>query len=226
MARVVLEVRGLWVGDGPGAAVQDVSFVVGAGQVVGILGGPAAGKSRLLRCIGLDYPPTRGGVYLRGEEVSGAPVERRRQVRRAQIELVHPPAPEGATDTTVPSPRASLLVGGPRAGTVPVAGMRQRIQIAKALSNRTDVLLLDEPLGGVEAAVRTRILELLGRLREEVGTAVVLATRDAELCGALADHTVVLIDGAVVERGPAAAAVKRPGQPLLPTDMAHRLRSA
>src|SRR5579872_5781462 len=64
MARAILEVRDLWVGDGPGAAVQGVDFVVGPGQVLGILGGPDAGKSRLLRCVGLDFPPTRGAVFL------------------------------------------------------------------------------------------------------------------------------------------------------------------
>src|SRR5579862_5040872 len=72
MSRAILEVRDVWVGDGPGAAVQGVSFSVGPGQVVGILGAAQAGKSRLLRCIGLDYPPTRGAVFLRGEEVSRA----------------------------------------------------------------------------------------------------------------------------------------------------------
>lgn len=210
MARAILEVRDLWVGDGPGAAVQGVSFTVGPGQVLGILGGADAGKSRLLRCIGLDYPPTKGGIYLRGEEVTGAGADRRRQIRTRDIELVHPPAPVGVRDATVERGRASVLVAPRRRATVPVAGMRQRIQIAKALTNRAEVLLLDEPFARVEPAVTGRILELLDRLRREAGTAVVLATRDPELCLALADELVVLDEGSVVERGPAATVLADP----------------
>jgi ABC-type glutathione transport system ATPase component len=226
MARVVLEVRDLWVGEGRGAAIQGVGFSVGAGQVVGLLGGAGAGKSRLLRCIGLDYPPSSGSILLRGEELGGATPERRRRVRSTQIELVHPPAPDGVDDSTVPSGRPSLLIGATRRATVPVAGMRQRIQIAKALTNRVDVLLLDEPFAGVEPAVQARIRELLGRLRQEAGTAVVLATRDPELCATLADELVVLDEGAVVEQGDAPVVLTAPADPRALALLTGRLRSA
>jgi len=200
MGRAVLEVRDLWVGDGPSAAVRGVNFAVGPGEILGVLGGPEAGKSRLLRCVGLDYPPTRGDVLLRGEEVSGATSEVRRQVRARRIELVHPPAPQGEPDPTVARGHKSVLLPITRAATVPVAGMRQRIQMAKALTNATEVLLLDEPFAGVDPAVSGRIRELLRRLRAEIGTAVVLATRDASVCYELADEIVMLDHGAVADR--------------------------
>ena len=210
MPRVILEVRDLWMGDGPGATLQDVSFTVGPGQVLGVLGGPGAGKSTLLRCAGLDFDPTAGVVLLRGEQVSGASAERRRRLRGGRLELVHPPAPAADDGVHAPVPCRRLLLGTGRAATVPVAGMRQRIQIAKALTNRAEVLLLDEPFARVEPAVTGRILELLDRLRREAGTAVVLATRDPELCLALADELVVLDEGSVVERGPAATVLADP----------------
>ncbi|HZU80693.1 MAG TPA: ATP-binding cassette domain-containing protein [Acidimicrobiales bacterium] len=210
MARAILEVRDLWVGDGPGAAVQGVSFTVGPGQVFGVLGGPEAGKSRLLRCVGLDYPPTAGGIYFRGDEISGVGPDRRRQIRARDIELVHPPAPEGTRDSTVERGRSALLVAPRRQATVPVAGMRQRIQIAKALTNGTQVLLLDEPFAGVEPQVRRRIEELLQRLREEVGAAVVIATRDPEVCGRLAHDLLVLRDGEPVDRGTTTGVLEQP----------------
>lgn len=226
MPRVILEVRGLWVGDGPGATLQDVSFTVGPGQVLGVLGGPGAGKSTLLRCVGLDFDPTAGAVLLRGEQVSGASAERRRRLRSGRLELVHPPAPmeEDGAGASVAGRR--MLLGSSRVATIPVAGMRQRIQIAKALTNRAEVLLLDEPFAGVEPAVTGRILELLDRLRREAGTAVVLATRDPELCATLADEVVVLDEGSVVGRGPVASVLVDPAAPRTGAVLGTERRSA
>jgi peptide/nickel transport system ATP-binding protein len=187
-----------------------VSFAVEAGQVLCVLGGEGAGKSQLLRCIGLDFAPSSGSVLLRGVEITGATSERRRQLRARSIELVHPPAPEGVRDTTVPGTRTGLLLGAGPGPTAPVAGMRQRIQIAKALAHGADVLLLDEPFVGVEHGVRERILELLQRLRTQTGTAVVVASRDPEVAGAVADDIVVLDDGEVVETGPAVTVLESP----------------
>jgi len=210
VARPVLEVRNLCVGSGDAAAVRDVSFAVEAGRVLCVLGGEGAGKSQLLRCIGLDFAPVSGSILVRGVDVTGATSERRRQIRARSIELVHPPAPDGVRDLTVPGTRASLLIQGGPGATAPVAGMRQRIQIAKALSQEADALLLDEPFVGVEHGVKLRILELLHLLRAEAGTAVVVASRDPEVARSLADDIVVLDDGEVVEAGPAARVLESP----------------
>ena len=210
MTRTILDVQDLWVGVGPDAACQGVSLTVRAGEVVAVLGGPGAGKSQLLRCIGLDFAPSSGAVLLRGVDVAGATGQQRRELRSRSIELVHPPAPHGEPDTTIPGARSGVLPHGPKAMTVPVAGMRQRIQIAKGLSHRSDVLLLDEPFTGVEHGVRLRILELLHRLRHERRAGVVIATRDPELVELLADQVVVLERGAVVEHGAAVSVLDAP----------------
>jgi ABC-type glutathione transport system ATPase component len=210
VTRPVLEVQNLCVDRGDTAAFRDVSFAVEPGQVVCLLGGEGAGKSQLLRCIGLDFPPASGTVTVQGVDVTGATSERRRQLRARSIELVHPPAPSGVRDLTVPGTRTGLLIQPGPGATTPVAGMRQRIQIAKALSQGADVLLLDEPFVGVEHGVRLRILELLARLRTETGTGVVVASRDAEVARTLADVIVVLDDGEVIESGPAAQILESP----------------
>ena len=209
MPRPVLEVRDLCVGSGETAACRDISFAVEPGQFLGLLGGEGAGKSQLLRCIGLDFPPASGSISVQGIDVTGASSERRRQLRARSIELVHPPAPAGERDLTVPGTRAGMLIPAGRGVTAPVAGMRQRIQIAKALSQGADVLLLDEPFVGVEHGVRTRIVELLERLRTETGTAVVVASRDPEVARVLADQILVL-QGEVIEIGPAAQILEAP----------------
>ncbi len=210
MVRPVLEVRNLCVDSGETAASRGVSFTVDAGQVLCVLGGEGAGKSQLLRCIGLDFPPASGSVLVQGVDVTGSTSERRRQLRARSIELVHPPAPAGVRDLTVPGTRAGLLIQAGPGATAPVAGMRQRIQIAKALSQGADALLLDEPLVGVEHGVRMRILELLERLRTETATAVVVASRDPEVARALADEVLVLDDGEVIETGPVARVLDSP----------------
>lgn len=203
MARPALEVRHLYVDSGETAACRDISFAVEAGQVLCVLGGEGAGKSRLMRCIGLDFPPASGSILVQGVDVTGATSERRRQLRARSIELVHPPAPAGVRDLTVPGSRAGVLLQAASGATAPVAGMRQRIQIAKALTHGADVLLLDEPFVGVEHGVRLRIMELLERLRTETQTAVVVTSRHAEVARALADDVVVLDEGEVIESGPA-----------------------
>jgi ABC-type glutathione transport system ATPase component len=210
VARPVLEVRNLCVGSGDSAAVRDISFAVEAGRVLCILGGEGAGKSQLLRCIGLDFAPVSGAVLVQGVDVTGATSERRRQLRARSIELVHPPAPAGVRDLTVPGSRTGILIQAGPGATAPVAGMRQRIQIAKALSQGADALLLDEPFVGVEHGVRLRILELLQRLRTETETAVVVASGDPEVARALADDIVVLHDGEVIESGTATQVLESP----------------
>jgi ABC-type glutathione transport system ATPase component len=210
VARPVLEVRDLCVGSGETAACRDISFAVEAGRVLCILGGEGAGKSQLLRCIGLDFAPVSGSIHVQGVAITGATSERRRQLRARSIELVHPPAPAGERDLTVPGTRAGLLIQAGPGATAPVAGMRQRIQIAKALSQGADVLLLDEPFVGVEHGVRLRILELLQRLRTETGTAVVVASRDPEVARSLADDVFVLVDGEAVETGEADQILESP----------------
>lgn len=208
MVRPVLEIRDLSVGSGDTTACRDISFTVEGGQVLCLLGDEGAGKSQLLRCIGLDFAPASGSISVLGVDVTGATSERRRQLRARSIELVHPPAPAGVRDLTVPGSRTGILLRAGR-GAAPVAGMRQRIQMAKALSQGADVLLLDEPLLGVEHGVRVRILELLERLRSGTGTAVVVATRDPEVARVVADEILVL-DGEMVETGPAAQILDHP----------------
>ena len=194
MVKPILEVRELWVGEGAGASVRGVSFTVEPGELLGIAGDAGAGKSRLLRCIGLDFPPSAGSVLLIGNDTARCSPEERRRLRAGRVELVHPPTADGVK----PEDAALVAATKGRVLTVPVAGMRQRIQVARALANRADVVLLDEPFFGLTDPVRDRIIELVGRLRREVRAAVVVASRDISLCRALSDRVLVLRDGVVV----------------------------
>jgi ABC-type glutathione transport system ATPase component len=212
MGRPVLEVRDLCVGAAP-AVCRDVSFTVTAGEAVAVLGGPGAGKSQLLRCIGLEVAPASGSVYLNRVELTQTAAERRHRVRGRAIELVHPPVSrETATDTDTTSTRPGLPSARPTP-TVPVAGMRQRIQIARAVTQGASALLVDEPFVGVDHRVRSRIEELVGRARAEAGTAVVVATRHPAVARCLSDRVVILHEGEVIESGPTDGVLDAPHDP-------------
>ncbi|MEU6122552.1 ABC transporter ATP-binding protein [Streptomyces sp. NPDC047123] len=81
-------------------------------------------------------------------------------------------------------------------------GMRQRVMIAMALINHPDVLVADEPTTALDARVQRQVLDLLGELRREYGTAVVLVTHDVDMVAAATDRMLVMRDGRVVESGP------------------------
>jgi len=208
MSRPVLEIRDLWVGPPP-AACRGVNLAVNASEAVAVLGGPGAGKSQLLRCLGLELAPSSGSVLLNGIEVTRSTGDHRHELRTRAIELVHPPIPAEEQAPTVPGTRAGVVLGERRA-TVPVAGMRQRIQIARAFTQGVAVLLVDEPFAGIDHGVRGRIQELLHRARTEAATAVVVATRQAEVARQLADRVAVLHEGEVIESGPTEGVLDAP----------------
>jgi putative phosphonate transport system ATP-binding protein len=80
-------------------------------------------------------------------------------------------------------------------------GMQQRVQIAKALSSRPPLLLLDEVTTGLDLSVQAKVLDLIRRLKRELGIGMVLVSHDLGVIRMLADRTLVLLGGRVVEEG-------------------------
>lgn len=80
-------------------------------------------------------------------------------------------------------------------------GMQQRVQISKALANNPSVLLLDEVTTGLDLSVQARVLDLIKRIRAEYGVSMLLVSHDLSVIRMLADRTVVMLDGQIVESG-------------------------
>jgi oligopeptide/dipeptide ABC transporter ATP-binding protein len=92
-------------------------------------------------------------------------------------------------------------------------GQCQRVVIARALSADPALLVLDEPLSGLDVAMRAELLGLLAALKDR-GTAMVLISHDLSVVEQLADRVIVMLAGRVVEQGPAGEVLNRPRHPF------------
>ncbi|MGE4273490.1 MAG: ATP-binding cassette domain-containing protein [Desulfitobacterium sp.] len=80
-------------------------------------------------------------------------------------------------------------------------GMQQRVQIAKALSNNPPILLLDEVTTGLDLSVQAKVLDLIKKLQRELNISMIVVSHDLSVIRMLADRTIVMLDGRIVERG-------------------------
>src|SRR2546423_6327200 len=224
----LLTVRGLTKRYGTRVACEDVSFDVHPGEVVGIVGESGSGKSTVLQCIYLDAVTDAGSVALAGEELTEVDPLRRRWVRRFRMGMVHQDAARGV-DLGVSAggniaerllaadwrhagrirARGTQLLGrvevaADRVDALAAAysgGMRQRLQLAKAMANEPPLLLLDEPTSSLDVHVQAAILDLVKELHAQTGVAMVVVSHDLGVIRLLAQRTLVMYRGRVVESG-------------------------
>lgn len=224
----VLEVRDLTVRYGNTLGCLEVSFDLHAGEVLGIVGESGSGKSTVLGCCALDFAPTSGLVALDGRDVGTVVGAERRRLRNQRIGIVRQSAHEelrlevsaggniaerllstGEREFATVRSRAEgvyrdVELPAERMDAAVVTfsgGMRQRVQIARALVSQPAVLLLDEPTTGLDVSVQARILDLIRRLQRQTGVAMVVVSHDLAVIRMLADRLLVMRAGRVVESG-------------------------
>ncbi|MDO8189049.1 ATP-binding cassette domain-containing protein [Conexibacter sp. JD483] len=211
-------------------ACADVSFDVEDGEVLGIVGESGSGKSTVAACLAFDQPPTSGQAFLEGfdGDMLSADAAARRRLRNTRIGIVYQTPQQGlALDVTTGGNVGERLlaadwrhVGRIRARAsdllerteIPIArideeprafsgGMRQRVQLAKALASRPSLLILDEPTTGLDVSVQARILDLIQGIQREAGVAMVVISHDLGVIRLLTERTLVMKLGRVVEEG-------------------------
>jgi sulfonate transport system ATP-binding protein len=193
-----LSLSGLGKSFGPRQVLRELSLSVPGGSFLAVVGRSGCGKTTLLRLLaGLDRP-TAGELRL-----DAAPGDVRMVFQEAHLlpwRRVAENVAVGALGTRgVEEALAEVGLAG-RGRDWPATlsgGQKQRVALARALVSRPRLLLLDEPLGALDALTRLDMQALIERLWQEVGFTAVLVTHDVEEAVALADRVVVLDGGRV-----------------------------
>jgi len=206
-------------------ALENVSFEIKPKEFVSIAGKSGAGKTTLLRILLVEEKPTKGRIFLDGQDLSKIEPARLPQLRRkigavfqdykllpsktTYENIAYVMEVIGATEKEIARDVNQVLeiVGlEKRAQNFPAelsAGERQRAAIARALIHRPDVILADEPTGNLDPYNALDIIRLLLKIHE-LGTTVILATHNKEIINSLGKRVITLEEGRVIrdeERG-------------------------
>jgi oligopeptide/dipeptide ABC transporter ATP-binding protein len=224
-------------------AVQNVSFTIGRGETLSLVGESGCGKTTVARCILRALPPTSGAIRFSPQEgatVDMAPLSRRalRPLRRhIQMIFQDPYAslnPRMMVGDIIAEP---LLVNG-----VPAAqrrarvselldlvglsaaartrfphafsgGQRQRIGIARALALDPALVVADEPVSALDVSVQAQIINLLLELQDRLRLSMLFVAHDLGVVRHVSDRVAVMYVGRIVETAPTAALYTRPRHP-------------
>ncbi|MGO8918550.1 MAG: ATP-binding cassette domain-containing protein [Stellaceae bacterium] len=202
---LAIDIAGLAKSFGAQEVLRTVSLTVRPGEFLAIVGHSGCGKSTLLRLVAGLETPTRGSVAVGGAAVTAQVAAARIMFQDARLlpwRRVIDNVGIGRKGEWRAAAEAALRAVGleSRAGDWPAilsGGQRQRVALARALVSRPKLLLLDEPLGALDALTRLEMQDLLEQVWLEQGFTALLVTHDVAEAVALADRVIVLEDGMV-----------------------------
>lgn len=202
-----LVVEGLEKSFGINVVLQNLNLEVMPGEFVAIVGRSGCGKSTLLRLIADLETPSAGGVFLNGQLTQRPNPTVRMMFQDARLlpwESVLANVELGLFGSTGSRPIALQVlssVGLAEKATdwpaVLSGGQRQRVALARALASQPHLLLLDEPLGALDALTRIEMQQLLENLWQEKQFTALLITHDVEEAVALADRVILIENGQI-----------------------------
>jgi peptide/nickel transport system ATP-binding protein len=221
-------------------AVDGVSFEIGRGETLGLVGESGCGKTTTGRCILRLEPPTGGRVIFEGRDLSTlSDGEMRGMRRRMQVIFQDPYSslnPRMTVGQIIAEPLAVHRIVPDRAaraarvqdllrhaGLLPAmarryphelsGGQAQRVAIALAVALRAEVLIADEPTSALDVTVQAEILEVLQTLRAEESLAAIFISHDLAVVSGICDSVAIMYGGKVVERGPVGRTLRHPEHP-------------
>ncbi|MFF3001917.1 dipeptide ABC transporter ATP-binding protein [Kitasatospora sp. NPDC057940] len=220
-------------------AVNHVSFELRAGETLGLVGESGSGKTTTLREVLRLRAPEGGRIEVAGTDVatlrSAAQVrELRRDVqivlqdptdaldpRLTVFDLLAEPLQAAGADRTAIRSRVTRLLDlvgldrtmGDRFPAALSGGQRQRVGIARALAREPKLLVLDEPLSALDVSVQAEIINLLARLKRELGLAYLVVAHDLAVVRYVSDRIAVMYLGHIVESGATEEIFARPRHP-------------
>ena len=199
-------------------AVANVSFTATDGELMALLGPSGSGKTTVLRLIAGLETPESGGIFVRGAQVNGLPVQKRNMgfVFQSYALFKHmtvlgniafglkikkwPPArvKDRVRDLTALLDLHGLMDRYPHQLS---GGQRQRVAIGRALAPGPDVLLLDEPFAAVDAQIRQELRTWLVRLHHDLKLTILFVTHDQEEAMEVADRIIIFSKGRIEQIG-------------------------
>jgi peptide/nickel transport system ATP-binding protein len=222
-------------------ALRSVELDIFHGEIVALVGESGSGKSTIARCVARLQRPTAGSILLDGADVLRSERRRASRAYRSKVQMVFQD-PFGSLNpvhrveyileravrihgrlrgrsevrarleelmTTVDLP-VELLDSYPHELS---GGQRQRIAIARALAMEPKVILADEPTSMLDVSVRIGVLNLMRRLRAEQGISILYITHDLASARYVADRTIVMFAGELVEGGESLDLMANPAHP-------------
>lgn len=222
-------------------AVDRVSFHLGKGEILGLLGESGSGKSTIARMILKIYEPTSGKILYRGRDISEirgwrelkqyysrvqgvfqdpfSSFNPRRMIRDALHDTIRNFGLAGTKEEAYAMIAKAVSAVGLNYEEVVnkyphefSGGQLQRLSIARALLVNPEVIVADEPVSMVDASTRIDILNTLIDLKQNFGISVLLIGHDLSLMRYASDRVVVLYKGQILEEGPASI-LEKPGHP-------------
>ncbi len=223
-------------------AVDDVSFEIKKGEILGLVGESGCGKTTMGKLLLRLVEPGGGKISYQGEEIFSLPARRLRRMRR-KIQIIF----QDPYKSLNPRMRISEIISEPlfvhnlfknrekervkellKLVGLPFAsinnfphqfsgGQRQRVNIARALATKPEFIVCDEPVSNLDVSISAQILNLLKELREEFNLTYLFISHDLSVVGYFCDRIMVMKKGKIVEVNSAEELYRNPSHPYTKT---------
>lgn len=204
------------------AAVTDVSFRVGKGEIFVLIGLSGSGKSTLVRCLNMLHRPSRGEVLIDGEDITAYDEVKLQKLRRTKISMVFQNGGLLAHRDVMGNVGYGLEIRGVKKAEREAkalemirmvglegheresldslsGGMRQRVGIARALASDPDILLMEEAFSALDPLVKNDLQFELLRIQEQTGKTIIFITHDINEAFKLGSRVGILRDGRMIQ---------------------------